>query len=100
VKYVVNTAADFLPAGGTVSTLRDIVTTKGCNGCHNPLKKHDGERREVRICLICHTPAATDTVTGNALDFPVMVHRYPPRQEPPQRHRRHALQLQGDKLED
>lgn len=99
-KYVANAAADFLPAGGAVTVVRDIATTKGCNGCHNPLKKHDGERRDVRICVICHTPAATDVPSGASLDFPEMVHKIHRGKELPSVLAGTPYKLQGDKLED
>jgi len=75
--YVVNTLYDFIPAGGTVSTTRDIVTTQACNQCHNPLAYHEGdtERREARLCVLCHGSPTVDVSNANSLDMPVMVHK-------------------------
>ncbi len=75
--YVVNTLFDFVPSGGSPSLPRDIVTTAACNQCHNPLGYHEGntERREVRLCVLCHTSPATDVSNGNGLDMTTMVHK-------------------------
>jgi OmcA/MtrC family decaheme c-type cytochrome len=73
--YVANTTFDFVPAGGAVVTERSIVETAGCNGCHNPLVAHGGDRRDTGLCVLCHTPQTTDPSSGNTLDFPVMVHK-------------------------
>ena len=75
--YVVNTLYDFVPAGGTVSTTRDIVTTQACNQCHNPLAYHEGNtaRREVRLCALCHASPTVDVSNGSSLDLPAMVHK-------------------------
>lgn len=72
--YVANAVSDFLPGGGTPTVLRDVVQTKTCNACHNPLKAHNGERREVRLCVLCHQADNVD-LKGASLDFDVMVHR-------------------------
>ncbi len=74
-RYVSNALRDFLPAGGEVSVERDIVALTACNACHNPLTAHEGERREVRLCVLCHEGAAKEPVSGNSLDFPIMVHK-------------------------
>lgn len=75
IHYVANAVYDFLPSGGTPTTKRDIVRTTACNGCHNPMWGHEGDRREARLCILCHTPQTTDANTGNTLDFVVMVHK-------------------------
>jgi OmcA/MtrC family decaheme c-type cytochrome len=83
--YVVNALYDFLPAGGTVTATRDIVTTQACNQCHNPLGYHEGDqalgngsvgvRREARLCVLCHAAPAVDVTNENSLDMPVMIHK-------------------------
>jgi OmcA/MtrC family decaheme c-type cytochrome len=73
--YVANALRDFLPAGGEVTVKRDIVELAACNSCHNPLNAHEGERREVRLCVLCHEGDVKEPVSGNSLDFPIMVHR-------------------------
>jgi OmcA/MtrC family decaheme c-type cytochrome len=75
--YVANAVFDFVPAGGPVTVVRDIVRTENCNtACHDPLAVHGGgARREVRLCVLCHTPQTTDHVTGNTVDMKVMIHK-------------------------
>jgi OmcA/MtrC family decaheme c-type cytochrome len=74
--YVANAVQDFVPAGGAVTVQRDIVETAGCNACHNPLSAHGGDRQEVRICVLCHTPQTSDDSSPpKTVDFKVMVHR-------------------------
>jgi OmcA/MtrC family decaheme c-type cytochrome len=67
----VNPVFDFVPAGGTPFVWED-VTTDECNTCHQPLIQH-GNRREVRLCKLCHTEAATDP-KGQSIDFRHMIH--------------------------
>ncbi|MDX2171268.1 MAG: OmcA/MtrC family decaheme c-type cytochrome [Deltaproteobacteria bacterium] len=68
----VNPIFDFVPAGG-VPQVRSDTTTAQCNSCHAPLLAH-GNRREVRLCTLCHTEAAVDE-KGESLDFRHMVHK-------------------------
>ncbi len=76
-RWIVNTLFDFVPNGSAVTVTRDIVTTQACNGCHNPLAQHeDGtQRREVKLCILCHGAQMTDVSNGNALDMPQMIHK-------------------------
>ena len=60
-----------VPAGGTPEALLD-VTTQQCNKCHQPLIAH-GNRREVALCVLCHTEAAVDA-NGTTIDFRNMIH--------------------------
>ena len=83
--YVVDTLYDFLPGGGTPSAKRDIVTTLACNQCHNPLGYHEGaaalndgsggQRREAKLCVLCHSSSTVDVSNGNSLDLPVIAHK-------------------------
>lgn len=73
--YVANALHDFVPAGGKATVKRDVVETSACNRCHNPLEAHGGDRRDARLCVLCHSPQTVDPDTGNSLDFPVMVHK-------------------------
>jgi len=75
VSLTANPIFDFVPAGGAVTTMREVTTTAQCNNCHDPLAVHGGGRREVRLCQTCHTDQAIDVETGNTIDFKVMVHR-------------------------
>jgi OmcA/MtrC family decaheme c-type cytochrome len=67
-----NPVFDFVPAGGTPTVWED-TTTAQCNQCHQPLIHH-GNRREVRLCKLCHTEAAVDA-KGISIDLRVMIHK-------------------------
>ena len=77
VRLGVNPVFDLVPAGGTPEIWEDTTTTQ-CNQCHDPLIAH-GNRREVRLCKLCHTEAATDNppapTPARSIDFRVMVHK-------------------------
>jgi OmcA/MtrC family decaheme c-type cytochrome len=73
--YVANAVHDFLPNGSAPTVKREVVQTAACNACHNPLEAHGGDRRDVRLCVLCHSPQTMDPDTGNTLDFNVMVHK-------------------------
>ncbi|MBI4786828.1 MAG: OmcA/MtrC family decaheme c-type cytochrome [Chloroflexi bacterium] len=73
-EFVGNAAYYFVPAGGT-PTPREVVKTEACNTCHDPLSAHGGTRREVALCLTCHTNQTTDPESGNTVDFKVLVHK-------------------------
>ncbi len=74
-RYVANTVFNFRPDGQPVTAVRDIVTTQACNTCHTRLEAHGGARREVGLCIMCHTNSADiDPETGNTIDFKTMVH--------------------------
>ena len=96
-EFVDNATLDFRPDGGTVLATRDVVRTAACQQCHEPFAFHGGIRKEVEICVQCHTPQTTDPDTSdpipgnpvnphfdvsvpgqplpNPLDFKVMIHR-------------------------
>jgi len=73
----VNPIFDFVPQGGTPMVL-ESVSTQQCNSCHNPLIAH-GNRREVRLCMLCHTEAAVDAPPPpqqpQSIDFRNMIHK-------------------------
>lgn len=72
-----NATYDFVPAGGAVSTTREIVSTAKCNACHNKISAH-GSRIEAKLCVACHNPGSWDnSVAGNTqtVDFKVMIHK-------------------------
>jgi OmcA/MtrC family decaheme c-type cytochrome len=66
-----NPIFDVVPAGGTPQIWED-TTTAQCNVCHAPLIAH-GNRREVRLCKLCHTEAAVAD-DGSSIDFRHMIH--------------------------
>lgn len=72
VRLGINPIFDLVPAGGTPE-LFESTTTQQCNQCHNPLIAH-GNRREVRLCMLCHAEAATDP-QGHTIDFRNMIHK-------------------------
>jgi OmcA/MtrC family decaheme c-type cytochrome len=74
--YVGNPTKDFVPNGSPVTQIHDIAVTASCNQCHDPLALH-GEtgRREVQICVLCHSPQTIDPDTGNTVDMKVMIHK-------------------------
>lgn len=71
VEESANPVFDFVPGGGTPVIYAD-TTTAQCNVCHAPLVAH-GNRREVRLCNLCHTEAAVDD-DGVSIDFRNMIH--------------------------
>ncbi len=86
VQYVSNAIHDFVPSGKPVTAARDIVRTEQCNGCHDPLEAHGGSRRDVRLCVTCHSTHITDFATGevtdhvdpgsgNGIGFPELIHK-------------------------
>ena len=68
---------NFIPAGGTVTKVRDVIRTESCNKCHDFDKAglHGGSRQTVELCVLCHQPQTVDPDTGNTVDMPVMVHK-------------------------
>ena len=68
LRWVSNATFDFVPSGGSVAGVRDIVAMEDCNSCHNPLAIHGGNRRDVKLCITCHTSQIIDPDTGETLD--------------------------------
>src|SRR5262249_28930491 len=68
-----NPLFDFVPAGGPVTTVRQVATTAECNGCHDPLAHHGGGRREVGLCQLCHTDQGF--ADGHSIELQQMIHR-------------------------
>ncbi len=72
---------NFVPAGGNVTNVRDIIRTETCNKCHDPLALHGGSRRTMELCNLCHTtrtfstPDNLDPDTGNTIDMTTMIHK-------------------------
>ena len=64
------------PPGNELPQVRDVVRTEACNQCHNPLAIHGGgTRRTTQLCILCHQPQSTDDLSGNTVDFKVMIHK-------------------------
>ncbi len=60
-----NAVGDFLFGGALVLAPREVVTMANCNTCHNELQIHGGNRRDVRLCLLCHTAGAEDRISAD-----------------------------------
>ncbi len=73
-EFVANSVFPFVPAGGT-PVRREVVSTETCNGCHDNLAAHGGTRREVGLCITCHTDQTFDPESGNGVDMKVMIHK-------------------------
>lgn len=70
----VNAIYDFVPAGGAVTSMREIVKTENCNQCHDKITAH-GSRFEMQLCATCHNPGSWVSDGNTTVDFKVMVHK-------------------------
>ncbi|MCC6670911.1 MAG: hypothetical protein IT458_07615 [Planctomycetes bacterium] len=78
-----NATYDFLFGAATAATARAAVKQDNCNRCHSDLQAHGGLRKNVTLCLLCHTagaedkndPTAAGGTPGVSIDFRVMVHK-------------------------
>ncbi len=66
---------NFVPAGGEVTKVRDVIKTASCNACHTQISAHGGSRRGLEMCVLCHSPQTVDPDTGNTVDMTVMTHK-------------------------
>jgi hypothetical protein len=74
---------DFLFGGATMLAHREVTKLDNCNQCHSELRAHQGLRRTVAMCVLCHTSGAEDLndplVAGGtpatSIDFKVMNHK-------------------------
>ena len=73
--YFANTETDFRPDGGTVTETWDAVANATCNQCHTDLGAHGGSRKDIKLCVTCHSPQTIDPDTGNTVDMKVMIHK-------------------------
>ena len=75
--FAKNVEYDFRPDGGTISNRWGLLeaTSSACNNCHNPLGLHGGARKDVKLCVLCHSPQSTDPNSGNTVDFKVLIHK-------------------------
>jgi OmcA/MtrC family decaheme c-type cytochrome len=78
-----NATSDFRFGGVADLAPREVVKQDNCNQCHVSLRAHGGIRRDVKLCLLCHTSGSEDknvaTVEGGtpgaSVDFRVMIHK-------------------------
>jgi OmcA/MtrC family decaheme c-type cytochrome len=85
-RYYANVEHDFRPDGAAVTAKWDkIRDAASCLNCHDPLALHGGSRRDVKLCVMCHTTQTSDPETGNSVNMAEMVHRIhaPARQKVP-----------------
>ncbi len=49
---------NWVPAGGAVTKVRDVIQTASCNKCHtfDKVGLHGGSRQTMELCVLCHTP--------------------------------------------
>ena len=69
-----NALYDFVPAGGDVTSMREIVKTANCNECHDKITAH-GSRFEMKLCVTCHNPGSWVAEGNTTVDFKVMIHK-------------------------
>ncbi len=74
-RWASNDVFYFVPGGGAPKSNRQIVTNGACNRCHDPVSGHGGQRVDVNLCTLCHTPQTTDPESGNSVEFGPMVHK-------------------------
>lgn len=85
-RYYANVEHDFRPDGATVTAKWDKVRdAASCLNCHDPLALHGGSRRDVKLCVMCHSTQTSDPDTGNSVNMAEMAHRIhaPGRQKTP-----------------
>jgi hypothetical protein len=78
-----NATLDFLLGDAQVLAPREVVKLDNCNQCHSTLQAHGGTRRDVRLCVLCHTAGAEDRnvadaaggTPGASIAFEVMIHK-------------------------
>jgi len=75
--YYANVEKDFRPDGGAIAAtdVWDKIKTDSCNNCHDPLALHGGARRDVKLCVLCHSTQTSDPETGNSVNMAGMVHK-------------------------
>lgn len=54
------TVAHFPVGGATTIVPREVTSQTNCNACHVDLRAHQGLRRDIRVCVLCHTAGAED----------------------------------------
>jgi hypothetical protein len=59
--------ADFRLGAGAVFAPRRVVGQANCELCHVSLQAHGGLRRDLTLCLMCHTAGAEDLNDPNVL---------------------------------
>lgn len=77
--YYVNVERDFRPDGQAVVAAETWDKIQGtsmtCNNCHDPLSAHGGSRRDLKLCILCHSPQTIDPDTGLSMDMEILTHK-------------------------
>jgi OmcA/MtrC family decaheme c-type cytochrome len=76
--YYANLVHDFRGDNAPVAAMAkwDKIRDAACMNCHNTgLALHGGSRRDVKVCVTCHSPQTDDPDTGNSVDMAVMTHK-------------------------
>jgi OmcA/MtrC family decaheme c-type cytochrome len=94
-REAVNEIVHFTPSGVEVPYVRDVVRTESCNKCHDDLALHGEARKQVDLCVMCHTAGVVDPDTGNSVDLDVMVHKIHMGKELPSVHAGTPYQIIG-----
>jgi hypothetical protein len=76
-------AADFRFGGAPALLHREVTRQDNCNQCHVSLRAHESKRRDVALCVLCHTSGAEDAnhpalaggTPGASIEMRVMVHK-------------------------
>lgn len=77
-----NVIGNFVIGTGSIEP-RSVVAQDNCNQCHESLRAHGDLRKDVTLCLLCHTagsedknnPAIAGGTPGVSIDFRVMIHK-------------------------
>jgi OmcA/MtrC family decaheme c-type cytochrome len=72
-----NVFKDFRPDGATPGPVWNAMAlANSCNRCHDPLAQHGGNRRDPKLCMMCHTNENTvDPTSGNAYNGKIFYHK-------------------------
>jgi len=76
-RYYDNEEIEFRPDGGDVAATErwDKIRDGACLNCHEELALHGGQRRDVKLCVMCHNAQTSDPDTGNSVNMPILIHK-------------------------
>ncbi|HEV2719254.1 MAG TPA: OmcA/MtrC family decaheme c-type cytochrome [Thermoanaerobaculia bacterium] len=72
-----NAFKDFRPDGLTpvAPAWNNMAVANSCNKCHDPLALHGGNRRDIHLCVMCHTNENLEAGTGQSFSARVFYHK-------------------------
>jgi OmcA/MtrC family decaheme c-type cytochrome len=80
------TGVPFKDSQGNPVPAREVADRASCNECHlnfahhnqsiEPVQPDTGAYIDPQVCVMCHNPGSSDFVTGNPIDFKLMVHKF------------------------